>query len=313
MPCKRPKKKPFGVPLKFSFSIVIGRTLLCAHVCGWQGEMDQFEDQTPNGCEESDEGSRGCSREAADDGQRLGGRWAANLWRGHHDLQKATPRGRDPTEHKGVSRGRFELVLRSWENVETLNIRRITSKMVEEWLRRFKATAQPYVPRGAKTPAMNSTGASMTTIKCALDAVRQVLDVAVSGGHLYANPARNTSVTNAAKRMFKVTRRERAERGALRLPTREEFVQLVDKIRTAGVLDCKAAADHIQFIAFSGARKTGAANVTWTDIDFNRETIHLRVTKNGESRYVPMTGEMRQLLEQMKAQRENVAPKIALC
>ena len=35
--------------------------------------------------------------------------------------------------------------------------------------------------------------------------------------------------------MFKVTRRERAERGALRLPTREEFVQLVDKIRTAAV------------------------------------------------------------------------------
>jgi hypothetical protein len=34
--------------------------------------------------------------------------------------------------------------------------------------------------------------------------------------------------------MFKVARRERAERGALRLPTREEFAQLVDKIRTAG-------------------------------------------------------------------------------
>ena len=203
----------------------------------------------------------------------------------------------------------LKLVLRSWENVEALNVRRITSKMVEEWLRRFKATAQPYVPRGAKTPAINSTGASMTTIKCALDAVRQVLDVAVSGGHLYANPARNTSVTNAAKRIFKVTRRERTERGALRLPTREEFVHLVDKIRTAGVSDCKAAADYVQFIAFSGARKTEAANVTWSDIDFNRETIHLRVTKNGESRYVPMTGEMRQLLERMKAQREKVAPE----
>ena len=82
----------------------------------------------------------------------------------------------------------MKLVLRSWENVEALNVRRITSKM--EWLRRFKATARPYVPRGAKTPAINSTGASMTTIKCALDAVRHVLDVAVSGDHLYANPAR---------------------------------------------------------------------------------------------------------------------------
>jgi integrase len=122
-------------------------------------------------------------------------------------------------------------------------------------------------------------------------------------------PARNTSVTNAARRMFKVTRCERAERGALRLPACGEFVQLVDKICTAGVSDCKAAADYVQFIAFSGARKTEAANVKWSDIDFNRETIHLRVTKNGKSRYVPMTREMRQLLERVKDQREKVAPE----
>jgi integrase len=100
-----------------------------------------------------------------------------------------------------------------------------------------------------------------------------------------------------------------AERGALRLPTRGEFEQLVDKICTAGVSDCKAAADYVQFIAFSGARKTEAANVKWSDIDFNRETIHLRVTKNGKSRYVPMTREMRQLLERVKDQREKVAPE----
>jgi hypothetical protein len=46
--------------------------------------------------------------EAADDRQHLGGRWAAHLWRGHHDLQRATRRGRDPAEHKGVPRGRLE-------------------------------------------------------------------------------------------------------------------------------------------------------------------------------------------------------------
>jgi integrase len=93
----------------------------------------------------------------------------------------------------------------------------------------------------------------------------------------------------------------------LRLPTPEGFMQVVDKIRTAGVSDCKAAADYVQFIAFSGARKTEVANVTWSDIDFNREKIHLRVTKNGEARYVPMTGEMRKLLVRMKAQRGKAA------
>jgi integrase len=202
----------------------------------------------------------------------------------------------------------LKLVLRSWEGVESLNVRRITSKTVEEWLRRFKNNATPYVPPNAKSAARNSTGASMTTIKCALDAVRQVLDVAVSGGHLYANPARNSNVAEAARRMFKTTRRERAERGSLRLPTRPEFMQLVEKIRDAGVSDCKAAADNVQFIAFCGARKNEAAHVLWSDIDFVRETTHLRVTKNGESRFVPMTDEMRELLERMRQERPQAAP-----
>jgi integrase len=202
----------------------------------------------------------------------------------------------------------LKLVLRSWQGVESLNVRRITSKMVEEWLRSFRANATPYVPPNAKTAARNSTGASITTIKCALDAVRQVLDVAVSVGHLYANPARNSNVGETASRMFKAARRERAERFPLRLPTREEFIELVAKIRDAGVSDCKAAADNVQFIAFCGARKNEAAHVVWSDIDFQRGTIHLRVTKNGESRFVPMTDEMRQLLTRMRDDRGHVAP-----
>jgi hypothetical protein len=40
----------------------------------------------------------------------------------------------------------LKLVLRSWENVEGLNVRRITSKMVEEWLRRFKFGLEPNSP-----------------------------------------------------------------------------------------------------------------------------------------------------------------------
>jgi integrase len=198
----------------------------------------------------------------------------------------------------------LKLVLRSWGDIEGLSVRRITSKSVEDWLRKFKATAVPYVPHNAKSAAKNSTGASMTTIKCALDAVRQVLDVAVSAGHLNANPARNSTVTDAARKMFKATRRDRAERAPLRLPTREEFAKLVQTVRTAWVSDCRAAADYIEFIAFSGARKNEAVNVTWGDVDFTRETVHLRFTKNGEDRYVPMTEEMRLLLDRMKAERE---------
>jgi integrase len=141
----------------------------------------------------------------------------------------------------------------------------------------------------------NSTGASATTIKCALDAIRHVLDVAVEVGQVYANPARNLSVTAAAKKLLKAARRERASQADLRLPTREEFQQLVRAIDQAAVSDCKAAAEYVQLIAYSDARKNEALHVLWSDVDFARKRIHLRVTKNGEPRYVPMIEELHAL------------------
>jgi integrase len=199
----------------------------------------------------------------------------------------------------------LKLINRTWPGIEPLNVRKITSRVVEDWLRKFKTEARPHVPRGAKTPAHNSTGASATTIKCALDAFRQVLDVAVESGHLYANPVRNPTVTITAGKILKAARREKTERGTLRLPTREEFLSMVDAIRNAGVNECRAAADYVQFIAFCGARKNEAIHVLWSDVDFNEGKIRLRVTKNGEQRYVPMTDEMCELLERMKGERHD--------
>jgi len=130
---------------------------------------------------------------------------------------------------------------------------------------------------------------------------------AVEGGHLYANSARNTTVATAARCILKQARRKKAERGNLVLPTKEHFQALVEAIRESGVGECRAAADFVQFIAFSGARKTEAANVLWSDAEFIRGNIHLRVTKNGEARYVPMMNEMRGLLERMKSERSDDA------
>ncbi len=80
----------------------------------------------------------------------------------------------------------IKLVLRSWTGIEATNVRKITSKLVDTWLRSFCASATPYVPNKAKTPARNSTGASATTIKCALDAIRHVLDVAFLRGRYFS-------------------------------------------------------------------------------------------------------------------------------
>lgn len=202
----------------------------------------------------------------------------------------------------------LKLVLRTWDDIVEMNVTRITSRAVADWLINFKANAKPYVPRNAKSAAHNSTGASVTTMKCALDSLRLVLDIAVESGHLYANPARNVSVKNTSKDLFKAARRARAQRGGLQLPTREEFTALVDSIRNARVSDCRAAADYVRFIAFCGARKNEAAHVTWADINFSRETVRLGVTKNGEERFVPMIGEMRELLKRLESERVTATP-----
>jgi integrase len=202
----------------------------------------------------------------------------------------------------------IKTVLRSWEGIEQMNVRKITSPMVEQWFSNLRASAKPHVPPGAKSAARNSTGASSTTLICALDAVRQILDVAVNAGCLIANPARNASVKDFAKKLFKANRRERSQRGGMQIPSRSELMKVVAAIRGAGVPDCKAAAEFVQFLAFSGARRNEAVHVLWSDVYFEQRRIHLRVTKNGEDRYVPMTEEMETLLKGMKDQLKETAP-----
>lgn len=202
----------------------------------------------------------------------------------------------------------IKVILRSWEGIEAMNVRRITPEAVARWLRHLKDSSQPHIPPGAKSPARNSTGASLSTLRCALEALRFVLDVAVDAGHLHANPARDGKVRKLAVQVFKAARRQKAERGAPHIPTRQQFSRLTEMIRAAGIPDCRAAADFLSFMGFSGARKTEAAHATWSDVDFDRGNIRLRLTKNGEARVVPMFPEMRELLERLRRDRVVVTP-----
>jgi integrase len=198
-----------------------------------------------------------------------------------------------------------KLVERSWENIATVNVQRITVESVVEWLRTLVAAAKPYVPTRAKRASRNSTGASQTTLTCALGTLRQILDAAVESGHLAVNPARQPVVARELAGILKKVRRDKAERGDLPvIPSKEDFTRLVQIVRGAGVSDCRAAANFIEFVAYCGARKNEAINVQWRDIDFAQGLVHLRVTKNGEARAVPMTAEMRCLLERLSSERQ---------
>jgi integrase len=88
------------------------------------------------------------------------------------------------------------------------------------------------------------------------------------------------------------------------LPSREQFIEFVQAIRSAGGRDSKNCADFVQFVAFTGCRLSEAIAVIWHDIDFNKSEITVRGdaitgTKNSEARRVPMIPELRVLLQRV--------------
>lgn len=194
-----------------------------------------------------------------------------------------------------------KLVLKTWPGIGTVNVRKITVPMVRDWALNMRAKAQPYVPIRAKRACRNSTGASPTTFNCALDALRHTLDIAVEAGHLFINPARDKSIKRATP-----------QEKRLELPSREQFQAIVGAIENAGTGDCKAAAEMVRFLAYTGARKNEANNVLWRDVDFVNGRVTLRVTKNGDTRDIPMIPECRTLLETMRASRPDEAAEKAV-
>jgi len=188
-------------------------------------------------------------------------------------------------------------LLKSWPGVGELSVRKITTPMVREWALKLRTESKPYVPTGARRECRNSTGVSPTTFNCALDAIRQAFDLAVEAGFIFSNPARDKNVKRATPRPKRLV-----------LPSRGQFQAIVAAIAGAGVGECRAAAEMVKFLAYTGARQAEANNVEWRDIDFAHGRITLRVTKNGDPRDVPMIPECRSLLESMHQGRSNELP-----
>jgi integrase len=206
---------------------------------------------------------------------------------------------RDPELADGTKAFReagVKLVIKTWPGIADVNVRQITTPMVREWALRMRSEAKPYVPRNAKTPSRRSKGVSATTFNCALDAMRQVLDLGVEAGRIFSNPARHESIKRATPKLRRLV-----------LPNRSQFCEIVTAIRNARCGKCEAAADMAEFLAYTGARQKESNHVTWSDVHFESGRITFRVTKNGEPRDVPLIPECRALLERMRAERPHEA------
>jgi integrase len=171
---------------------------------------------------------------------------------------------------------RIAALLKSWPDLGTMDVRKITSDDCAKWSARFREN-------GSAT-AYNNTVAVL----------RKVIEVAVKKGVRYGNPAMEI-------KKAKVTIPH------LDLPTRAEFLKFVDAIDNAGVCSCHQAADLVRFLAYGGFRKKEAAGITRADLKFNEGgdggEVVVRDTKNGETRIVPMIPAMVELLNRILAER----------
>jgi integrase len=170
-------------------------------------------------------------------------------------------------------------LLRTWPDLASTDIKKITKHDCLCWRSEF---GERY---------------SSTRVNGALSILRRVFDIAIETGVRYDNPAKSKEV-----------KRARVRRKELRLPEPDQFLALVNQVRTAGGGFSKDCADAIEFFAYAGPRLSEAARIHGSDCNFAKGEIIIRGdpetgTKNWGIRRVPMIPEMRRLLERLRAER----------
>ncbi len=176
----------------------------------------------------------------------------------------------------------FTSLLKSWPGLAEREVRRITKTDCTEWARRFRKVA------------------SSTRYNNTIAGLRHVFDVAIEAGIIYGNPA---------AKLERVPVRPKQ----LTLPSRAEFLQLVETVERAGAWCSRDCADFLRGLAFTGCRKGEAAEIRWRDLDFAAGEIVVRGdpetgTKNWTVRRVPMIPDARALFERMRSERGEESP-----
>jgi integrase len=171
----------------------------------------------------------------------------------------------------------FTSLLKSWPDLADREVRRITKTDCTEWARRFRKVA------------------SSTRYNNTLAGLRHVFEVAIDAGIIYGSPA---------AKLERVPVRAKQ----LTLPSRVEFLRLVDTVQHAGAWCSRDCAELLRGLAFTGCRKGEAAELRWRDVDFGAGEIVVRGdpetgTKNWTVRRVPMIPDARALFERMRRER----------
>jgi len=174
---------------------------------------------------------------------------------------------------------RIAALLKSWQGLEQMEVRKISKHDCMAWAAAFAEKASP--------SNFNNT----------VGTLRMVIETAIDAGARYDNPAR-------------FIKKVRVRAKPLCLPDQDQFHKIVESIRQVNRRFSRDCADLVCFLAFGGFRKNEATNITWADCDFEKREILVRGdpetgTKNWTVRRVPMIPDMVELLEWLRGERRD--------
>ena len=167
---------------------------------------------------------------------------------------------------------------KTWPELYSSEIARISQKDCNDWA------------------ARHGKGYSPTRFNGALGIVRRIFDIAVEHGYRVDNPA-------------KFVDRRRVKPKELHLPSQAQFQDRARQIQSSGAGQANDCANLFRFLAFSGVRINEARHVVWADVDFQRQQLCVRVTKNGKARWIPFNESLRDLLTTIRAARPDESPE----
>ena len=180
----------------------------------------------------------------------------------------------------------LKLIARTWPGLDALRLDKITQTAASEWSGRL-----------AKEVSAEAYNHTLGVFKAVF--VRGVRDLKERGGSSLENPAAHL------KRLGVKPKK-------LLLPEPDQFNKLVETVATAGGGFSKRCADLIKFLAYSGCRISEAKQVTWADVDLDRNELVINsVKQRGTSsvariRRIPIIPQMKELLEKLKAENSQV-------
>ena len=124
----------------------------------------------------------------------------------------------------------------------------------------------------------------------ALGSLRMIVKEAMKSGLILKDPTEDIKRTRVVPKK-------------LTLPSPDDFKKMVACIRKPKneikhSWRSDAAADLVEFLAYSGCRKAEANKLKWSDIDERQKTIFV-TGKGGKSRYIPIVSKMAELLQRL--------------